>query len=170
MLSAGEEPLLSQLESAISAQRAAFCCGGTIPIATDSEVVHNRIAVTEAPLTAPPIVIRWDLPSGKAIHGAEDAPAITELLKDCEPATFGHKDREILDESYRKAAKLDCHQFCTNFSPYGFGIIDAIAQSLLPEIANPSEKERTAFKEHWGVTAELYKLNVSASAIPIMLW
>jgi hypothetical protein len=170
--SSSQEPLhkegpLCQLEAAVTAQQAAFCCGGTIQIDAARDCIHEHITVDTEPLVSPPIVIRWDHPSGKAIRKmtlpAVQKSAISELLEDCSPATFGHKGREVLDQSYRQAVKLDSHQFCTSFSPHDFGIIDAIAQTLLPEIAQVPSDTRTEFQEHWGVVAELYKLNVSRS-------
>ena len=120
-------------------------------------VVSTNISQLIPNHVSPPVVIRWDLPSGKAIRKmtlpavqkAGSTSAISELLKDCSPATFGHKGQEVLDPSYRRAVKLDSHQFCTNFSPHDFGIIDAIAQTLLPEIAQVSSGTRTEFREHW---------------------
>ena len=166
-----KEGFLCQLEAAVTAQQAAFCCGGTVQIDAARGCIYKHITVDTEPLVSPPVVIRWDLPSGKAIRkmtlpavqGAGQTPAISELLKDCSPATFGHMGREVLDQSYRQAVKLDSHQFCTSFSPHDFGIIDAIAQTLLPEITQVSSDARTEFREHWGVVAELYKLNVSRS-------
>jgi hypothetical protein len=166
-----KEGLLCQLEAAVTAQQAAFCCGGTIQIDAAHGCTYKHITVDTEPLVSPPVVIRWDLPSGNttrkmtlpAVQGATHTPAISELLKDCSPATFGHMGREVLDQSYRQAVKLDSHQFCTSFSPHDFGIIDAIAQTLLPEITQVSSDMRTEFQEHWGVVAELYKLNVSRS-------
>ena len=67
----------------------------------------------------------------------------------------------MLDESYRKAVKLDSDQFCTSFNPHEVGIVDAIAQSMLPAIANPFSDRHSKHMEHLGVIAELYKLNVS---------
>lgn len=87
------------------------------------------------------------------------------LLKACAPATFGKKGDEVLDESYRKAVKLDSNQFSTSFNPYEVGIIDAIAQSLLPGIVRPFSDGNSKHEEHLGVAAELYKLNVSQSLI-----
>jgi hypothetical protein len=161
--------LLGQLGAAVTAQQAAFCCGGTIQINAARGCIYKHITVDTEPLVSPPIVIRWDLPSGKAIRkmtlpAVQGTPAISELLNDCSPATFGHKGREVLDQSYRQAVKLDSHQFCTSFNPYDFGIIDAIAQTLLPEVTQVSSDTRTEFREHWGVVAELYKLNVSRSS------
>ena len=181
-------PLLRQLGAAVTAQQAAFCCGGTIQVAAARGCIYEHITVDAEPLVSPPVIIRWDLPSGKvigkltlpavqeaestpavqeaestpAVQKAESAPAISELLESCSPATFGHKGHDVLDQSYRRAVKLDSDQFCTSFSPHDFGIMDAIAQTLLPEVAQvASGTTRTEFQEHWGVVAELYKLNVS---------
>lgn len=168
--------LLRQLEAAVTAQQAAFCCGGTIRIANSgSNCLYEHVSANAKPLASPPVDIRWDMPSGKTmgkmtlpdVQGAEDTPAISELLKGCSPATFGHKGQEVLDKSYRQAAKLDNHKFCTSFTPHDFGIIDAVAQTLLPEIAKPPSTAQDEFKEHWGVVAELYKLNVSRCCLQI---
>ncbi|OCL13928.1 hypothetical protein AOQ84DRAFT_429161 [Glonium stellatum] len=77
---------------------------------------------------------------------------LEQLIKDCQPATFGFKGKDVYDESYRKASKLDASAFCSSFNPYELGIIDTIAQVLLPSI-----KEA---KNMRGVRAELYKLNI----------
>ena len=163
--------LLRQLKAAVTAQQAAFCCGGTIQIDAARDCIHEHVTVDTEPLVSPPVIIRWDLPSGKAIRKmtlptvqkARRTSAISELLKDCSPATFGHKGQEVLDPSYRQAVKLDSHQFCTSFSPHDFGIMDAIAQTLVPEVAQMASGKQTELQEHWGVVAELYKLNVSRS-------
>jgi hypothetical protein len=166
----GKGALLDQLGDAVTAQQAAYCCGGTIQIAAARDrTIYEHITVDAEPLVSPPVVIRWDLPSGKAIRkvtlpavqNAESTPAISELLKSCSPATFGHKGHDVLDQSYRRAVKLDSDQFCTSFSPHDFGIMDAIAQTLLPEVARVASSTQTEFQEHLGVVAELYKLNVS---------
>lgn len=76
--------------------------------------------------TSAPIVLRWDIPDGKTIRkvipplheDAEVATTIEGLVRNCSPATFGKAGEEVLDESYRKAAKLDADQFSTNFNPY----------------------------------------------------
>ena len=166
------EGLLGQLEAAVTAEQAAFCCGGTIQIATARDCIYEHTTVDAEPLVSPPVVIRWDLPSGKTTRkitlpavqkaGSTPATSISELLKSCSPATFGHKGHNVLDQSYRQAVKLDSDQFCTSFSPHDYGIMDAIAQTLVPEVAQvASGTTRTEFQEHWGVVAELYKLNVS---------
>jgi len=73
-----------------------------------------------------------------------------ELAEVCQPAAFGRNGKDVYDESYRKALKLDTTSFCTDFCPYEAGIIDTITQILLPGV---STRRR-------GIRAELYKLNV----------
>ncbi|OAP60608.1 hypothetical protein AYL99_05610 [Fonsecaea erecta] len=110
-----------------------------------------------------PVTIRWD--STSAIGSsykvtlpcpASQRPSFEQLLKDCQPATFGLGGKDVLDETYRKAGKLDETDFCTNFSPYALGIIDTAAQALAPNNC-------TQTNETHGVRAELYKLNVYAA-------
>lgn len=88
-----------------------------------------------------------------------------ELLGACSPATFGSNGKDILDEEYRKAIKLDWSNFAVDFYPHDYGIVDAIAQTLLPRInplrAGAFGTNGNDNSEHWGVRCELYKLNVS---------
>jgi hypothetical protein len=102
-------------------------------------------------------VIRWSSDSTSSSGGhaikfplATDEPhQLENLLRDCAPATFGVDGKDILDESYRKAAKMDNTQFCTSFHPHDYGIVDAIAQVLLPEVDAPESKENIS-TEHLG--------------------
>ena len=98
----------------------------------------------------------------KKVDSDEDHAAIQDLLDDSEPAFFGKDGKDVLDDSYRKAVKLDCDRFSTNFNPYDVGIIGAIAQTLLPGMATPITKKskEPISAECLGVVAELYKLNV----------
>ena len=86
-------------------------------------------------------------------------------MRDCAPATFGVGGEEVLDETYRKAVKLDARQFPTSFNPYDVGIVDAISQVLLPGIAEPFADGKVAVGDNSGVVAELYTLNVSFDPI-----
>lgn len=112
-------------------------------------------------LSSTPITIRWDSPQGnEAISVAKITFPITDsggeaslakLAQDCQPASFGYKGKDVLDETYRMATKMDCSAFSSDFCPYELGIIDTIAQVLLP-----NTKKRILTN---GVRAELYKLN-----------
>ncbi|RSM00093.1 hypothetical protein CEP52_009324 [Fusarium oligoseptatum] len=110
------------------------------------------------PETTSSLTIRWDrddqgqcrkllLPVG---DDAASKESFDMILKDCEPATFGIGSKEVLDEEYRKAGKLDDTAFSTSFNPYEHGIMDTINQVLA----------QGAHREGLGVRAEMYKLNV----------
>jgi hypothetical protein len=109
-----------------------------------------------------PFALRWDPRSSTQgvsklqfpldPHDEIDNLALEALVKDCQPASFGYKGDDILDETYRKAAKLDRSEFSVDFCPYEAGIIDTVAQLLMP---NSGTGATTS-----GVCAELYKLNV----------
>lgn len=79
------------------------------------------------------------------------------LLAASKPASFGRGNEEVVDETYRKATKLDTTDFLTDFCPYKAGIIDIISQMLLPALQSGINSKRF---ERRGVEAQLYKLNV----------
>ena len=163
---------LQSLKAAISGYKAIVSCGGRIPIGTDQA---PRFGAGDGPVSAPPVVIRWssgsvssechaiELPStATAVESGDELQQsvdISKLLHDCAPATFGLDGKNILDKSYRKAAKMDNSLFCTNFHPHDYGIIDAIAQALVPSVKS-SKSEQNTCSSHLGIVAELYKLNV----------
>ncbi|KAJ3503549.1 hypothetical protein NLJ89_g8381 [Agrocybe chaxingu] len=74
---------------------------------------------------------------------------LEKLANACQPATFGLGQKDILDESYRKAGKMDAAAFATHFSPLQLGVVDSIGDSLF--------QGRRDSKQ---IRAELYKLNV----------
>lgn len=155
-----------------------FACGGAVPISVTNNVAQQtRMAVDGDPTpTCPPVVLRWDpssdtVPAGNCklqfpLDQAEQKTLrnMQQLLDDMEPATFGHQGLDILDESYRKASKLDPSRFACTFSPHELGIVDEVARILLPGVksktdtyiaCNPASAEPVRV-----MTAELYKLNV----------
>ena len=58
-------------------------------------------------------------------------------------------DQDVLDETYRKAGKLDASDFSPKLDVRGRGIVDKICSFLLE-----------GYTAQRGVVAELYKLNV----------
>lgn len=80
-------------------------------------------------------------------HPSEDR--LSALAEACSKATFGLNQKDVLDESYRKAGKLDASAFATLFSPYDSGIMDIIRDRLLH---GPNIEKM--------LMAEPYKLNV----------
>jgi hypothetical protein len=157
-----ESPLFKELQESVAEETTAFtfACGGVIPIGAslpepaDSEELRSTSCL--------PIDLRWDPkdPSVEAQRTKLTFPLepstqdnLERLIQDQAPATFGLGGKDIYDESYRKATKMDPRQFSSTFNPYELGIVDAVAQALLPSLRH-SEQTRA-------VKAELYKLNVS---------
>ncbi|KAK6063214.1 oxidoreductase [Seiridium cupressi] len=156
--------LLYELSKSIQQQLLdiAFACGGDVPVAATHQVT-NSLGNSRATVYSDPVTIRWDAPQGASDDsqgkvtfplGTSDIQNLVKLLRDMQPATFGLRGQDILDENYRKASKMDTTQFCTTFNPYELGIIDVIAQVLLPTIDTVKDGNKRA------VRAELYKLNV----------
>ena len=156
--------LLRKLSAAVNGHAAAatFACGGSVPIIDNATAIQEpgRLAVS------PPITLRWDPatdtkasitfpPSQEEAHFGEHLSA---LVQACQPATFGIGGRDVLDEGYRKAGKLDVSQFSSNFHPHDCGIVDTVQQILLPSTVRGGLK--IGFGPQ-GIKAELYKLNIS---------
>ncbi|KAH9831417.1 uncharacterized protein C8Q71DRAFT_302952 [Rhodofomes roseus] len=74
---------------------------------------------------------------------------LKSLSETCERATFGMNQEDVLDESYRKAGKLDPSDFSMRFSAIEAGLLDVVSTELF-------EGKTTARP----IRAELYKLNV----------
>ena len=63
-----ESRLIDTMENAISKQKAAFCCGGQVPIiAIADEGEEHHFDDVAGMITSPPVVLRWDLTSGTYI-------------------------------------------------------------------------------------------------------
>ena len=93
-------------------------------------------------LTKDPIVSRIDLSDASETE-------LEHLSNACQPATFGVNQDDILDESYRKAGKLDVTDFATKIVVADSRLMDVVRSELL----EGHESNRT-------IKAELYKLNV----------
>ena len=70
------------------------------------------------------------------------------LVGACERAAFGLDNRDVLDETYRKAWKMDSSNFLTRLDIVSAGIIDHVYAKLMQ-----GNTERR-------VRSEIYKLNV----------
>lgn len=154
--------LLDQLREELGKQteKTIFTCGGTIPITKRGPTLTSDD--TKVSSASEPVTIRWDplvleTPASQARLvlplAQKDPGPLKNLINDLQPASFGYQGKDVFDETYRKALKMDTDNFATTFNPYECGIIDAIAQALLP--STPDSDLRR------GVRAELYKMNVS---------
>ncbi|KAL9124866.1 MAG: hypothetical protein Q9217_005855, partial [Psora testacea] len=123
-----EVSFLDELSTAVSNEKATatFACGGKVPIAVDQDT--NRSGTIGDRRVSSPVDVRWDstLSKGRVVRfpvaAGRSQKAFQHLLLDCQPATFGRDGEDVLDESYRKAGKLDANRFCTSFDPYECGI------------------------------------------------
>ena len=79
---------------------------------------------------------------------ASDA-ALERLNANCAPATFGLDDQDVLDESYRKAGKLDATDFGIKLDIAECGLLDRLRTRLLEGASAASP-----------IRHELYNLNV----------
>jgi hypothetical protein len=74
---------------------------------------------------------------------------LEQLSKAYEPASFGMKQENVLDETYRKAGKMDSDKFAP--------MLDLLQTDLM-KIIRGYLLEGTQSTQ--GIRAELYKLNV----------
>lgn len=154
-----------------------FACGGTVPIPVANNTAQQSSTIVDAAPTCQPVTLRWD-PRSKYVparvcklqfplDSSDSATAnnIQQLFEDMQPATFGYQGQDVLDESYRKASKLDPSHFDCTFNPYEMGIIDEVAQILLPGVKRKttSNNNSAGNPRNEGINvmrAELYKLNI----------
>ncbi|PSR70916.1 hypothetical protein PHLCEN_2v13230, partial [Hermanssonia centrifuga] len=80
-------------------------------------------------------------------HASSDD--LQHLSQTCEAATFGMDQEDVLDETYRKAGKLDSTNFAVKLDIDSLGLFEAVRSDLLD-----------GRKAQENVHAELYKLNV----------
>ncbi|KAL1866889.1 hypothetical protein Daus18300_006592 [Diaporthe australafricana] len=157
-----------------------FACGGSVPIPVANSPSEQTSTVVDPRPTCPPVCLRWD-PDSDSVPAAmcrlrfpldhtedETARNLQQLLHDMQPATFGYQGQDILDESYRKASKLDPSRFGCTFNPHELGIVDEVARILLPGVKHRATSDngiivcypRPDGEDVMSLRAELYKLNV----------
>lgn len=164
--------LLQKLSKAVNghAATATFACGGSIPIAIPIGPSRDLLG------SCPPVTIRYDDEDPAAFKKAtfpvfdeeRFLGAFHHLLMKTLAATFGLGGEDVLDETYRKARKLDPKDFSTNFHPHNVGIMVAVQQILMPSCLEKPVEVGDGTK---GIRAELYKLNGSiARTIFLARW
>lgn len=111
-----EEKLIDQLKDSVDGYqaRASYCCGGSIPTSANMDSAQSTLVDPESskhPATAPPEVLRWDLPKEEYIarkiqfplvakksintrgSKAKETSILDKLLDACSKATLGVKAR-----------------------------------------------------------------------------
>lgn len=135
-------------------------CNGTLQVANDNlelyygkrnhryVCVYRRSSLTILSFTMLMTIIN------RYLHFAESQTPqgqadLQELEETCDAATFGRNQETVLDETYRKAGKMDVENFVMRFDAERSGLIDVVRAGLL-----------TGSCEKKGIDVELYKLNV----------
>ncbi|KAL3469173.1 hypothetical protein BJX99DRAFT_241925 [Aspergillus californicus] len=156
-----------QLRSFIEGERAAasFSCGGSIPLVVDIGSETGKKASDPLSVSAP-VNIFWGKKDNSTAHkltlpvGLSDTDTnvktLRRLVADCDPASFGRGEKDVIDPEYRKAGQINVDEFATSFHPADFGILEIVGQVLLPSISDEKDNQLQFRK----IKAELYKLNV----------
>ncbi|KAJ7743271.1 hypothetical protein DFH07DRAFT_905141 [Mycena maculata] len=134
----------------------------TSSIADQLEVLRKSLAMPHVPYTsgvhpvkAEDLVVYYDVEGEKYASridlGTAEEGDLEALASACQQATFGVNQADVLDESYRKAGKMDLTKFAARFDVVASGLIDNIGPDILQgQDADGNKKLR----------AEMYKLNV----------
>jgi hypothetical protein len=148
IVSVRRQKIQSLRDSISQKQPAAF---GTLSIQSDqSTIFYGKKGNTEYAICS--LFAHWltyDLIISRINLSNASEADLQHLSDACQPATFGVNGEDVLDESYRKAGKMDVTDFATNFVVEDSGIMDIIRSELLE--GHESNK---------AIKAELYKLNV----------
>ncbi|KAI0738190.1 hypothetical protein C8Q80DRAFT_1347846 [Daedaleopsis nitida] len=129
------EPLLLQQLRSTLAEKPPLC-SGTLGLPLDSFMLYYGKGRDARALNL-------------AGRSAEDVDALSDLEGACSAATFGRNQEAVLDESYRKAGKMDAGQFLPRLDVNDSQLVDIVRAGLLS-----GKKEKDTIK------AELYNLNV----------
>ncbi|KAL1716871.1 hypothetical protein EV715DRAFT_292755 [Schizophyllum commune] len=126
----------------------------------DAKLLAVRDAISKRPpfvsgtLDVPDVDLKLyfgDQHVSDCIHlGQSTEEKLASLVATCKPATFGLKQQDVLDETYRKAVTLNNTMFASLLKPAGYGLINTIRDQLLQEGAESTKQ----------IAHEVYRLNV----------
>lgn len=130
--------IVSQLGEVAEGINSRFTCSGKYEVPSDKPIklVYRQ----------PGLVVPSDDWSSVEFPGVSEV-AMIRLLDACSVASYGHKGKDVIDQSYRNAFKLEPDNFVTNYQICSTPILQEI-QSITPTVV--------------GIKAELYKLNIYA--------
>ncbi|KAJ7749712.1 hypothetical protein B0H16DRAFT_1551129 [Mycena metata] len=126
-----------------------------LKVLRDTLNVHVPYTGGIHPVKPEDLVIYYDVQGEKYASRIDMASATEEdlvaLASTCDQATFGVDQKDVLDETYRKAGKMDLTKFASRLDVVVSGLIDTISPDILQGQGADGEKT---------LRAELYKLNV----------
>ncbi|XP_065915714.1 uncharacterized protein [Dysidea avara] len=139
------ESIISNLGHVAEDITSRFSCGGKFELPNSSvvKVAYKTTTTTVTqPSTSTGVSTEIDEVWSSIEFPGTSKAAMTKLLDVCSVASFGYKDKDVIDKNYQDSLKLD---FATTFQIFNTPIIREI-ESLIPNCA--------------GLQAELYKLNI----------
>ncbi|KAJ7650800.1 hypothetical protein FB45DRAFT_26117 [Roridomyces roridus] len=103
------------------------------------------------------LILFYEVPGEDHAHrvdlGRATEADLAALTVACQKATFGVGGKDVLDESYRKAAKMDANRFSLRFD------VTALLNTITPELLHGQHVDEDNSKV-LVLRAEMYKLNV----------
>jgi hypothetical protein len=130
-----------QLHQFISGEKASatFACGGTVSISDNLPPGTHGVS--------PPVSISWtpkDAAKERKIVlpvDAAGADKLSQLVSDCDIASFGKREKDVIDLHYSKASKLNPSRFLTGFHPANLNILEEVEQLLVPNFNSWTENK-----------------------------
>jgi hypothetical protein len=157
-----ETVILKQLTKALegNSSLARYCCGGRVltTLSAESSTVSKNLTVP----VSPPIILRWDDPTDNDSPRRIRLPIAVGTTKG-NPVAFSVIDNSRLIKACSPSGILPESQFSTNLDPHYLGILDVVAQTILPGLETSLLQGRP---EHRGVSAQLTHLQVSTKYFP----
>lgn len=160
---AATDSVFSALRETLNGSSAAatFACGGEVTVSTHGVTMafRPRYSQQQQQKNSDAGLVFSEIKFGGVKQPSGGMQDVLEaLVEACEPAKFGFKGEDVLDQTYRRALQLDPGEFITDFHPYDHGIVDVIQQMLLPGVGTPGN---IGDRDGPRVVVELYKFNVS---------
>jgi hypothetical protein len=148
LLHLAERGILKQLSKAVDGQRvtARYCCGGRVRALPPAAIALQD----EKPRKVPRLTLRWDDSKGR--RGRKVHFPHTD-----EPPRKFKSQIVTLADRCRETGLLEGSKFSIDFDPHFFGIIDVIAQVLLPGVDSEILKD---VSEQRGIRAKLSDLRI----------
>jgi hypothetical protein len=140
--------MLDNLRSVLQGTEGAgnCCVGGRIPIGDG--VGGGEFGAEEEKGVVAPITVRFDKSDGSVARVQfpplpirNNESGLEDLLRACSPSSPSLGFGSSRGENQGGAGTLDAKHFSTDFHPHNYGILDTIAQTLLPGI-NESMKNK----------------------------
>jgi hypothetical protein len=149
-----ENAVLKQLTKAIDGHRvtARYCCGGRVLTALSLDA--GKASKNKTCPISPPVVLRWDDPIENDISRRIRMPIAAVASKGISVSV---SPIENLLKACNPRGTLSRSQFSVDLDPHYLGILDVVAQTLLPGCESSLLKTRP---EHRGVSAQLTHLQV----------